>query len=326
MRKGFVFGKFLPFHNGHLALARFALQHVDFLYIIVCEGIHENIPGNVRMKWISESFKNEVHVKIILFTYNPDELPSGSEASENASELWARVFKMLVPDAGYVFTSEPYGDMLAKYMNIIHIMFNQNRAMVPVSGTVIRENPMKHFHYLPDVVKPYYCKRITLMGTESTGKTTLAYKLAQYYNFTYINEAARTLIPDSNNLTFSDLEHLITAQSNLITEGVQQFKNAVIIDTNLYTVQSYSMLFFNKYMLVNKSDIEIHTSDLLLYLENDVPYIQDGTRLTANLRNAIDKQHYKTLTDFDITYQKINGNWTKRFELAVHLIDKLLLI
>ena len=55
MVKGFVFGKFLPFHKGHQAMINFALGHCDFLTVLVCASDKETISGEPRKGWIEKT-------------------------------------------------------------------------------------------------------------------------------------------------------------------------------------------------------------------------------------------------------------------------------
>lgn len=43
MIKAFVFGKFLPFHQGHEHLINFALGHCDQLTVLVCASDRETL-------------------------------------------------------------------------------------------------------------------------------------------------------------------------------------------------------------------------------------------------------------------------------------------
>lgn len=46
---------------------------------------------------------------------------------------------------------------------------------------------------LPTFVRPYYVKRVLLIGGESTGKSTLSISLARHYNTCWLEEVGRDL-------------------------------------------------------------------------------------------------------------------------------------
>ena len=55
-----------------------------------------------------------------------------------------------------------------------------------------------NWKFLPDSVRPYFSIKVVVLGTESTGKSTLTERLAKYFNCSSVKEAGRDLIVDSN--------------------------------------------------------------------------------------------------------------------------------
>lgn len=49
-------------------------------------------------------------------------------------------------------------------MKISHVDVDLARKMVPVSGTKIREKPLTNWEYISKAAKPYFVKRVVLMG------------------------------------------------------------------------------------------------------------------------------------------------------------------
>jgi HTH-type transcriptional regulator, transcriptional repressor of NAD biosynthesis genes len=171
MIHGFVLGKFMPLHQGHLALIRFALTHCDFLTIIVCFTRHEPIEGIIRKQWLYQELEGVKNISFQSFPYNEEDLPNTSVSSREVSLQWARALKPVVPTASLVFTSEPYGEYLAEYMGIRHISFDPSRNQFPVSASAIRKDPVENWDYIAKAAQPSYIKKIFLLGSESTGKS-----------------------------------------------------------------------------------------------------------------------------------------------------------
>jgi HTH-type transcriptional repressor of NAD biosynthesis genes len=65
-------------------------------------------------------------------------------------------------------------------------------------------------------------------------------------------------------------------------------------------------------------------ANLYLYLNNDIDYFQDGTRLSETDRNLLDLSHRQVLIDHHIEFIEIKGNWDERFEMAVEQINKII--
>lgn len=317
MAKGFVFGKFLPFHEGHAAMIRFALEHCEAVTVLVCEGEHEEIPGKRRVAWIEETFSDEPRVLVRRYTYRESELSGSSEASEAASAAWAKVFLQQLPGHDTLVTSEPYGDMVARCMGIRHIPFDPPRHFLPVSATDIRQNPWANWAFLPPAVRPWYAIRISLLGTESVGKTTLAAALAQHFGATWVPEAARDLIADSNSFSITDLHRVVHAHAKATIQACSGTHPLVFVDTDASTTAGYARHFFGLEMDLGLLIDERIRPHLRLYLSADVPHVQDGTRLPDSLRVTLDGVHRKLLADRGWSFTEISGTWDERLRQAV---------
>jgi cytidyltransferase-like protein len=56
VKRGFLLGKFMPPHAGHVALIRSARQLVDQLSVLVCARDGDPIPGLTRLDWMRQLF------------------------------------------------------------------------------------------------------------------------------------------------------------------------------------------------------------------------------------------------------------------------------
>jgi HTH-type transcriptional repressor of NAD biosynthesis genes len=59
MTTGLLPGKFMLLHTGHVKMIQFALQHCDSLILLLCSHTGEPIAGDVRYKWLRETFAQE---------------------------------------------------------------------------------------------------------------------------------------------------------------------------------------------------------------------------------------------------------------------------
>ncbi|TWV95138.1 AAA family ATPase [Chitinophaga pinensis] len=324
MRKGFVFGKFMPFHKGHEAMIRFALSYCDELSVLICCSNKETLPAPVRQVWVEDTFRHDPRIKVLVFQYDESLLPNTSETSALASELWAAQFKFLFPDHSLVVTSEPYGELVADYMGITHMAFDMKKARYPVSASKIRANLPDTWQYLPDAVKASLVTKVVLLGTESTGKTTLTSRLSEHFNCTGVLEAGRDIITDSNDFGVKDLYLIAREHAARIDRAAKGPSPLLVIDTNIHITLSYGEFAFNTELSVDRGIFESNRADLYLYLNNDAPYVQDGTRLSEEDRNRLDVSHRRVLDKYGVTCEEIRGDWDERFEQAVVLIEQLM--
>src|SRR4051812_43153596 len=189
MTSGMLLGKFMPPHLGHVYLGEFASRHVDRLSIVVCSLAAEPIPGELRFRWMRELFPFD---DVIHLT---DELPQQPSEHPRFWDLWrAALLRVLPGRPDRVFASEDYGKRLAEELGGVFVPVDKARTAVPTSGTSVRNDPMASWDYLPRCVRPYFVKRVCVFGPESTGKSTLARRLADHFGTAWVPEYARTLL------------------------------------------------------------------------------------------------------------------------------------
>ncbi len=155
---GFLLGKFLPPHRGHQYLIEFARAYVDRLTVLVCSIARESIPGDLRYRWMCESFPG------IAFVHHTDEIPQAPEEHPQFWDIWRTSIRRHVPGPiDYVFASEGYGWRLAEELGARFVPVDIARRNVPVSGRAIRDDPMTHWEALLPAVRPYYLKRVCVL-------------------------------------------------------------------------------------------------------------------------------------------------------------------
>lgn len=322
--KGFVFGKFYPLHKGHLAMIQFAKSQCTELFVLVCCSDKEIIPAEIRGNWLREELANDKSIHIIEYSYDESILPNTSVSDRAVSRIWASEFASLLPDVDLLVTSENYGDYVAGFMNIRHKMFDADRSQQAISASLIREDIIRFWNFLPDSVKRFFQKTIIISGTESTGKTTLAKQLGDSLPAVLVEEVARELIVDSNHFTEDDLIKVARAHADAILRAKKQLNPVVIIDTDVYITQSYADFTLGKSLDLPNHIYQLNQPDLRLYLDASVPHIQDGGRLSESDRNQLDYYHRRTLEKYDQDYCEVVGSdWQKRSEMARAWVENL---
>ncbi len=325
MVTGLILGKFYPLHVGHIGLIEFAEKNCDFLYLLICASDKEAIRGKIRLQWIKESFTHKLNVRPILLNYSEKELPNTSVSSEDVSKIWAAKISPIFPNVNIIFSSEPYGEYLAHALKCKSILYDPDRTAANISATEIRQNPFKFWEYITDSAKPYFVKKICITGTESTGKSTLTEKLAAYYETEFVPEMAREIIKETDECTEQHLKEIAELHAKTINEKIQTANKLLFVDTDLNITRSYSEFLFHKKLLVPGWIELANVFDLYLYLDNDSPYFQDGTRLDHERRDNLNEYHKKQLSERKINFKLISGTWEERFQKAVSIIDNSLL-
>jgi len=320
MKKGLVLGKFMPLHNGHLSLINFAVQRCDQLYVLLCYTSGELIDGNTREQWLRMALENIGNITVVSFNYDSSILPNTSISSRDVSRQWATAISNLLGPIDVVFSSEPYGDYIAEYMGAVHISFDEKRTLVPVSASVIRENPFLYWDYMPAHVRSWFVKKICIVGSESTGKSMLAEKLAKYFNTTFVPEMARDIIEKTSDVILEDLDKIAILQAQTILEKLPMANKLLFIDTDINTTISYASHLFSENLNVPLWIEEANRCDLYLYLETDCEYVQDGTRVSKEEREDLNLSHKEQFKKAGINLVFVSGNWEKRTNEAISIV------
>lgn len=151
---GFVLGKFLPLHRGHMHLIETAQRQVDHLTVLVCSRPREPISGELRYRWVRDLFPG-VNVQ-----HFAEDVPQYPEEDPDFWNIWLNVIRRYVPvGPDFVFTSETYGRKLAEVLGAHHIGVDLPRATFPVSGTAVRADPALYRPLLPPPVQAYFAAR-----------------------------------------------------------------------------------------------------------------------------------------------------------------------
>lgn len=322
MKRGLVLGKFHPLHIGHIGLFEFALKQCDELIILVCASDKECISGHVRLDWIQQHYLQNKSVVPTLLNYNENELPNTSISSKEVSRIWSVKIQNLLPSIHKVFSSETYGDYLAENLNCEHVVYDKERSKQLISASKIMQDSFNNWNSIADTAKPYFVQKVCIYGTESTGKSTLTEKLANYYNTEFVPEMARKIIENTETCTQQDLIKIAELHAKTINKKVKKADKLIFVDTDLTITSSYSKYLFSQELIVKDWVKSANQFDLYLYLDKDAPFIQDGTRLDKKERNMLDNYHRNELLKKDCNYKIIKGNWDERFKSSIKIIDE----
>lgn len=228
---GLAFGKFMPPTNGHLYFLNFARQSCRKLTILVCSLPGEPIPGEVRYKWMREIFPdcNVVHHYL--------DIPQEPEGPGDIPffELWRDSIHKHCPGERFdaLFASEPYGYKMAHVMDIRFVPVDSKRDLVSISGTEMRKNPIRHWEHLHPVVRPYFLRRVAVVGAPSDGKSRLARDLAAHFDTVHVADYAAAMMDDykANMPGFSE-EKMSLSDVSTIARGQMASENSLAPQAN----------------------------------------------------------------------------------------------
>ncbi len=321
---GLVLGKFYPFHAGHEHLICAAAARCDRVTVEVLGSSQESIPLEVRRAWVQERFPM-LHVRAAL-----DESPVDFESAPAWDEHMVVIESLLPEPVDAVFTSDPYGRELARRLDAHWEQVDPGRSSLPASGTAVRADIPSYWWALSPAVRAWFCRRVVVLGAESTGTTTLAQALGEHNRTTWIPEYCRTW----SEVRPGGLEapwH--TAEFDLIAaEHLRQERDAmrtapvplVVSDTDVLATS----IWHERYMGQRSASVEGLAArwkpDLYVLTGDEIAFVQDGMRDGEHLRHAMQQRFREVLAAQDVPWFEVRGGVEERLQASVARIDALL--
>lgn len=165
--------------------------------------------------------------------------------------------------------------------------------------------------------------RVCFHGAESTGKTTLATKLAARFACPLVPEYGRTHAETQGiAFTMADLLAMAREQDRLMLEAARAEPPLLLLDTDPLMTAAWAEMLFGE---VPDELLAYPKAERYLLFLPDVPWIADGTRFfgTPELRARFAEAAEAVLVRAGVPYAAIGGNWDERERQAMAAIEAM---
>jgi len=169
-------------------------------------------------------------------------------------------------------------------------------------------------------------KRILILGPESTGKSTLAEKLAKHFAEPWVPEVAREYLEKLDRpYAYDDLLQIGKQQMRTEDELALQAKHFLFCDTDLRVIQVWSQHRYGEVDPWVLEEIARRTYDLILLCATDLPWQEDPLREHPELemRQQFFAQYLQLTEQSGFPFTIVSGDASARLRTSVEAIRAL---
>lgn len=337
-KRGLVVGKFCPLHLGHELLIQRAMDGCEELLVV--SYTKPEFPGLEpvrRETWLRAQFP-QVHIVVLddarlaalcaVRGMPARALPhNDADGDEHRHFMGWLCWTVLDLPVDAVFTSEEYGPGFAQVLErhyasglVAHVSVDQARSLVPVSGTLVRQDPQAHGAFLSPVVRADFVTRVCVLGGESSGKTTLTQALAAHFETAWVAEYGRELWERQDGvLHYDDLLKIGREQLRREAQALLAARRWLFCDTSPMTTYFYCVEMFGR-AEQELAQLAEHRYDLVLLCAPDFPFIQDGTRRDEDFRARQHAWYQAELARRGIAFVNVSGSVDERVRQVVQVL------
>lgn len=333
---GMFGGSFDPLHVGHIHDIIRGASMCENLYVVIswCEG-RESTAKELRYRWIHGCTKHLHNVSIIMVedeavdkeAYNTDYY--WEKGANDIKALIGQPIEVVFCGSDYKGTNR-FESLYAPESQVVY--FDRNE--VPICSTDIRKWAYDNWDYIPKICRSHYVSKVLIVGSESTGKSTLAKNLSLAYNTNYVHEIGRDICEKAGGedlMIQADFNEILLRHKVLELDAIRESNRILFIDTDAMTTKFYIDFLLSEGEDVGKPALladaisTINSFDLILFMEPTVEFVQDGTRNETIKSN---RTHYsnKIKNLFKAHGHKIHsidGDYVKRFDKSKALIESV---
>lgn len=169
---------------------------------------------------------------------------------------------------------------------------------------------------------------ITVTGSESTGKTTLASDLARHFATVWVPEYSRIYADEKAATTgapldVTDVEPIARGQIALEDRALASARGLVIRDTDLVSTTIYARHYYGACPAWIDAAAKRRRADLYLLCDIDVPWVADDVRDSPHAREHMQALFVRALDALGVPTVTIRGSWADRLDAAIAAVSSL---
>ena len=321
--RGLTLGKFAPLHKGHQLVIETALREMDEVMAIIydCpETTDVQLP--IRANWIKTLYPS---VHVIEAWDGPVEVSDTDEIRKAHEDYILR--RLNIRDVTHFYSSEFYGDHISRALGAINRIVDSDRNTVPISATEIRKDPFAFRNFLHPRVYRDLVTNVVFLGAPSTGKTTIAARLADEFQTVWMPEYGREYWHQhqvGRRLTLKQLEDISEGHLAREEEMLQSANRFLFSDTNALTTATFAIYYHAELTarLEELANQAVTRYDLVFLCDTDIPYDDTWDRSGALNRDVFQKQIVADLIGRRVPFLTLGGPLENRVDYAKTILSR----
>lgn len=319
-------GKYAPFHLGHAHVIETALRECDEVIVIAYDSPSVTpIPLSVRAGWIRTAFSHRP-VDVLLAWDGPEETGYTADIMKRQEDYILSLLDGRV--VTHFYSSEPYGAHVSHRLGAQDVRVDSERVSVPISATTIRRDPYAQRAMLPPHVYRDLILHVCFLGAPSTGKSTLAARMAQEMDTLHMPEYGREYWEAHHVDRRLTPEQLVEIADGLIQREDALLLNArgvLFTDTNAITTYMFATAYHGS-ALPALRDAAVRAEkryDVFFLCGDDIPYADTPDRSGDADRHKFQKQIRADLIERRLPFIELRGDLDTRVAMVKHVLSKV---
>ena len=290
---GLIIGHFEPLHLGQMRSILDAAGQAKNLYIVIMThpSPHPDFKITLQDKarWLQMACADLPFIHI--HTTDEIELPLHESFADVTIDTTASNTKLQqlmdalnLPTETVLFVAENHPLAQSNVQNQLIMQLVTTPLQSEFDSYAIARNPVAHWSALHPQARSDYTKTVAIVGGESSGKTTLVHKLANYYGASFALEMGRVYVATDLGgteigLQYSDYGPIALHHAQAIRDAKSAATAPVtIIDTDFVTTQAFCEEYEGRTHPFVAACIDEFCLNHTIMLDNNVPWVDDGMR------------------------------------------------
>jgi len=284
----------------------------------------ESIPVDVRVGWVQAEHPTARVVAA----------PDDHDVDFDSPVAWDLHMEVITSHldgpVDAVFTSDAYGEEMARRLGATWVQVDPGRASTPISGTAVRADVAGSWWALPSPVRAWFAKRVVVVGAESAGTTTLADALGAHYGTTVVPRFGREWTdrrPGGATAPWHTAEFDLVAREQAALEDAGAAaapRPLLVCDTDALATTLWHERHLGTPSPSVQAFADARPAPALYVLTGDeTPSVQDGTPEGEPVRARTQDRFREELASRGVPWVEVRGSREERLAAAVAAVDEV---